>query len=92
MLIFALAYCGRNFSFVFWENWKNPKALSKLTDFYALYANNCGHFQKKILRSMSKNCTIERFSLDPFQKCRLMLESNEWILQLSFPQVTETSC
>ena len=67
MLIFALSYCGRNFSFVFWENWKNPKALSKLTDFYALYANNCGHFQKKILRSMSKNCAIERFSLDPFQ-------------------------
>ena len=30
--IFALAYWGRNFLFVFWENWKNQKALSKLTD------------------------------------------------------------
>ena len=25
MLIFALAYYGRNFSFVFWENWKQTK-------------------------------------------------------------------
>ena len=30
--IFALAYWGRNFSFVFWENWKNQNPLSKLTD------------------------------------------------------------
>ena len=29
---FALAYWCRNCSFVFWENLKNPKALSKLTD------------------------------------------------------------
>ena len=34
MLIFALVYWGRNFSFVFWENWINKKALSKLTDLY----------------------------------------------------------
>ena len=34
MLIFALAYRGRKFSFVFWENWKKRKALSKLTDLY----------------------------------------------------------
>ena len=32
--IFALAYWGRNFSFVFWENWKHHKVLSKLTDLY----------------------------------------------------------
>ena len=32
MLIFALAYWDRNFSFVFWENWKYKKALSKLTN------------------------------------------------------------
>ena len=30
--IFALAYWGRNFSFVFWKNWKNQNVLSKLTD------------------------------------------------------------
>ena len=34
MLIFALAYWGRNFLFIFWENWKNQKALSKLADLY----------------------------------------------------------
>ena len=32
--IFVLAYCGRNFSFVFWENWKNQKVLPKITDLY----------------------------------------------------------
>ena len=31
MLIFALAW-GRSFLFVFWENWKNQKAPSILTD------------------------------------------------------------
>ena len=31
MLIFVLAYWGRAFPFIFWENWKQ-KALSKLTD------------------------------------------------------------
>ena len=30
--LLVLAYWGRNFSFVFWENCKNLKALSKLTD------------------------------------------------------------
>jgi hypothetical protein len=34
MLIFALAYQGRNFLFVFCENWKNQNALSKLSDLY----------------------------------------------------------
>ena len=28
----ALAYWGRNFSFVFWKNWNSQKTLSKLTD------------------------------------------------------------
>ena len=34
MLIFALAYWGRIFLFVFWEDWKKQKAVSKLTDLY----------------------------------------------------------
>ena len=35
MLIFSLAYLGRDFLFVFCENYqKNQKALSKLTDLY----------------------------------------------------------
>ena len=33
--IFAPAYWSRNFSFVFWENWKKQKALSKLTDLFS---------------------------------------------------------
>ena len=36
MLIFALAYWGRNFSFAFWENLKQQNNLSKLTDLYTL--------------------------------------------------------
>ena len=32
MSIFTLAYWGRNILFVFWENWKNIKVLTKLTD------------------------------------------------------------
>ena len=30
MLIFALAYWCRNFSFVFWENWNNQKAIFEI--------------------------------------------------------------
>ena len=36
-LIFALAYWGRNFSFIFWKYWKHKKLLSKLTDLYCCY-------------------------------------------------------
>ena len=35
ILIFALAYLGRNFSFVFWKNWRNKKVLLKLSDLYS---------------------------------------------------------
>ena len=38
---FALAYLGRNFSLVFWENWKKQKVLSKLTDLYFYYFLSC---------------------------------------------------
>ena len=31
-LIFALAYWGRDFSFIFWKNWINQRVVSKLTD------------------------------------------------------------
>ena len=38
-LISALAYWGRNLSFVFWKNWKKQKDISKLTDLYLLSWN-----------------------------------------------------
>ena len=49
MLIFALAYWGRNFSFVFRENWKNQKALSKLTDLYFLSILGAHKFLLQVL-------------------------------------------
>jgi hypothetical protein len=40
MLIIDLAYWGRNFSYVFWENEKSQKALSKLTDLKLYFFQN----------------------------------------------------
>ena len=35
MLIFALAYLGRYFLLIFWENWKNEKLFRNLLTFKA---------------------------------------------------------
>ena len=38
--MFALAYQVRHFSFVFWENWRHQKVLSKLIDLQQFIRNN----------------------------------------------------
>ena len=67
MLIFAPAYWSRNFSFVFWENSKIQRALSKLTDLQLPHiasrrVNYTPHQNEKKSKLYALECCLEQHS------------------------------